>query len=263
MRIHFCSIVLNGMPWIALHYQQMVRLPFAWEWHVSDGVCHPAHCTHCQTLPPSQSTDGTLEYLRMLASHDRRVRVYAKPAWKGKIESYNASLPVKEQVLLWQIDSDELFDTRQICIVRNLFLAEQAKPVDQRRNAARFFCDYYFGPDIRIISRGGFGNNSYEWNRVWLIEPGMKFSQHEPPRITGLTERFIEREETEAVGCTFVHMAYATRQQLELKQNYYDHKYANAVADWERLQANTEWPVALHKFIPWVEPGVMADRIPL
>lgn len=263
MRLHFTTIVLNGMPWITLHYQQMVRLPFDWEWHISDGVCHPGHCTHCQILPPGQSTDGTLEYLRMLSRHDSRVKVWAKPVWKGKIEAYNASLPVREQVLLWQIDADELYTAQQFATVRNMFIAEQEKPLDQRRNACRFFCDYFFGPDIRIITRGGFGNCSYEWNRVWLIEPGMKFSQHEPPRITGLTERWIEREETEAVGCVFVHMAYATRSQLELKAAYYDHKYRDAVANWEALQRNTVWPTELHQFCKWVEPGVMVDKIPL
>ena len=58
----------------------------------------------------------------------------------------------------------------------------------------------------------------------------------------------------------FDHYAYAFREQVEMKEQYYG--YRGAVKQWERLQANQEWPVKeLRDFLPWVDRGVTADKV--
>lgn len=264
MKVVFVTIVLDGLPWIASHYPMMRSLTVPWEWHVVEGVADNKNCTSwCHSLTPRLSNDGTTQYLDSL-QFDRRVRLYRKQLWNGKIEMVNAPLAqISEECLLWQIDSDEMWRADQIERMRRLFLA------CPERTSAHFYCRYFVGPDIIIKGRGVFGNYDYDWERVWRFSPGMKFQSHEPPKIIRPINRPFTQQETADEGLVFDHFAYATQSAVAFKEKYYgtaNHgngiHYRNAVQGWSRLQNNNDWPVKnLASFLPWVGKGVEAVRI--
>ena len=49
--VHFFTVVLNGMPYLRHHVEQMRRLDFDWHWHVVEGATHR----------DGRSVDGTSE----------------------------------------------------------------------------------------------------------------------------------------------------------------------------------------------------------
>lgn len=259
MTVHFLSIVLDGMPWITMHYPMMRTLPFDWVWHVVEGVAEPVECTSwCKRIPPRLSEDGTTQYLDSI-DFDDRVRIYRRKSWRGKIQMVNEPLAhITEKCLLWQIDSDEVWTAQQIDRMRRMFLS------DPSRTSAQFYCRYFVGPNLVTTDFGLYGNRDYDWIRVWRFKPGMKFLSHEPPRLTGDTGPRFSQMETAASGLIFDHFAYALEPTVAFKQRYYAGKhnhYDNAVANWQKLQANKVFPAKLRKFFRWVDDDQRVVRI--
>lgn len=266
MKIHFITIVLNGMPFISMHYPIFRQLPFDWQWIVVEGVAAPENCTSwCGQLQPGLSTDGTRECLDSIAKFDRRVVLLRSAYWHGKVSMFNAACElVQEPGLLWQVDSDEVWKVAQISKMRDMFQG------DPKRNSARFFCRYFVGPDIAISGRNCGNNTEYEWNRVWKVKPGVRFKTHEPPKLEAFEEKPFTHQETEAAGLVFDHYAYATEAQVAFKEKYYGsennkcgNQYSEAVERWRRLQSNTKWPTTIGRdFMPWVNVnGVVVDKV--
>lgn len=269
MKLVFFTLVLDGMPWITEFYPQLRQLDFDWQWVVVEGVAAPEKCTSwCGQQAPRLSEDGTTGYLDSIASYDKRIVLYRKELWHGKVEMCNRAIhQTSEPCLLVQADSDELWTAAQLTTMREMFLKQPAK------NAAYFRCHYMLGPRIEIMSRGGYGNNeSYEWLRAWRWEPGMRFKTHEPPVMETLEGKAVplnafSHDETKKAGLVFRHESWSTLEQVKRKAAYYgtsankEHgkDYKNAVEGWLRLQENTTWPVDLKDFLPWVGDGVEAN----
>lgn len=253
--IHFFTIVLDGMPYITNHLPMMNRLKVPWKWHIVEGVAKNVKDTSwCQSILPRLSSDGTTQYLDSISSHPN-VKIYQRQLWEGgKVEMVNTALSgMKTPGLLWQLDSDELWQPWQIEQTNSLF---QMFP---QKNCARFACRYFLGQNIIITSRGTYGNKPNEWLRVWRFEPGMRFDRHEPPVILGMKEETFTQQETEAMGLVFDHPAYATEKQVAFKESYYGYK--GAVEQWKKLQANTKWPVLVSNYLTWVKDGATADLL--
>ena len=121
--IHFFTIVLNGEPFIRYHEKIFSQLTLPWQWHIVEGVAALTHDTAWSLSTGGRvstayhdrgrSNDGTAEYLDDLARRmPEHVSIYRKQIdeyWDGKREMCNAPLAnIKEECLLWQIDSDEL-----------------------------------------------------------------------------------------------------------------------------------------------------------
>lgn len=274
--IHFFTIVLNGRPFIERHVEQFRRIGGPWHWHVVEGVSDLVHDTAWSVarggrVPhdlhrAGRSIDGTSEYLdRLAAEFPDNVTVYRKPPgrfWDGKIEMVNAPLAnIHEPCLLWQVDADEMWTAEQAESVRRMF-AERPDAT-----AAFYLCHYFVGPDKVITSTNTYGNHTdYEWIRTWRFTPGCRWQAHEPPRLMKPTEdgwrdlaaiRPIMHDETVARGLVFQHFAYATETQLRFKESYYG--YADAVAQWRRLQEAEAFPVLLRDYFGWVRDGATVD----
>lgn len=253
MKIVFLTIVLDGMPWIATHLPVFNRLRCDWEWHIVEGVAKNVGCTSwCKPIKPRLSNDGTTEFLNAIRSHPR-VRIYQKESWNGKLEMVNTPLQdIKEECLLWEVDSDELWRSDQIETVRHLFEANQDV------GAALFWCRYFVGPNLVISNRNVYGNHNGEWRRCWRFTPGKLFTKHEPPEfpITGTT---LSQDEMEGLGIVFDHYAWALPKHVQLKEEYYG--YSNAFTCWRRLQDNTNWPCSLKDFLPWVKDEAIVNRL--
>ena len=266
-------MVLDGMPFLRWHIEQLQKLAVPWQWHVVEGLADLKHDTGWSVptggqLPRRErgfvlSRDGTTEYLNTIQRRfSDRVKIYRKPKgqlWQGKVEMVRAPLAaIREECLLWEIDADECWTTTQIEAVADLF---QKEP---KRTAAFFWCNFYVGPKAVISSRHGYAQNpGVEWLRVWRYRPGDNWASHEPPRLMrprlgrGAVDvaqiNPFRHVETEAVGAVFDHYAYATRGQAEFKEGYYG--YRGAVGGWKRLQLDIrkEKPLRLSDYFPWVK----------
>jgi FkbM family methyltransferase len=268
--VHFFTIVLNGQPFINHHIEQLRQLPFAWHWHIIEGVAELNHDTAWSKatgglVPPDLhrnglSIDGTTEYLNSLQEQfPKNITIYRPPAgkfWDGKREMVNAPLAnISKESLLWQIDADELWTASQIIRTRALFLAQPQK------TAAFFYCHYFVGSQLVITSRDTYGNHtSYEWLRVWRYQPGDRWIAHEPPRLSrGETDvaslNPFRHAETESMGLVFQHYAYATEAQLQFKESYYG--YAGALAQWCQLQQADTFPQRLASHFSWVKDDAL------
>jgi glycosyltransferase involved in cell wall biosynthesis len=266
-------MVLNGIPFLRWHIDQLQKIQSPWQWHVVEGLADLKHDTAWSLrtggrLPrgkgrSSLSRDGTTEYLDTLQrKFPGQVKIYRKPHgqfWDGKVEMARAPLPfIQEGCLLWQLDSDECWTARQIKAVENLFRHQP------HRTAAFFWCNFFAGPDAVVSSRHGYSQNpKFEWLRVWRYKPSDYWATHEPPRLMRLRLRRppvdvaylhpFTHKETEVVGAVFDHYAYATREQVQFKESYYG--YRGAVRGWERLQLDVRKgkPLRLSDYFPWVK----------
>lgn len=251
------TIALDGMPWLACHYAAFERLEVPWRWIIVEGVADAVACTSwCAKLPGRLSTDGTTEYVRHLCAQDSRITHISQPLWPGKVAMCNAALDlIREPCVLMQIDADELWKTEQLAKIEYLLALKW-----RSFSHAFFFCNYYVGPDRAIrFQKDGYGNHTaYEWKRAWNFVPGMQFKSHEPPVLDGETMG-VDHEFTDTLIGRFRHMAYATRKQMQFRENYYAghsnpnaHLWRDCVYGWDRLQ-RAELPAKLKDFFPWVD----------
>jgi len=253
--IHFITIVLDGMPYIKWHHEVFNTLPFKWQWLITEGAAMNNHCTSWAKRQPGRlSRDGTSAYLLGLAAKNKSVSVFQRPLWNGKIEMVNAhSKKLITPGIVMEIDADEIWSADQLRIINSTF---NAYP---NLMGMRFYCRYFVGPDIITVGENCYGNNPGEWMRAWRTDGMMRFSRHEPPVFNGNRGWIMPREETRLLGLVFDHFAYASESQVAYKEQFYGYK--GAVEQWRRLQANTEWPVRLKDFLPWVDDRVQAIRI--
>jgi ADP-heptose:LPS heptosyltransferase len=275
--VHFFTLVLNGRPFIQQHIETFRRLPFAWHWHIVEGVAQQNHDSSWMKQFGGRVTesihrnglshDGTTEYLDELARQfPESITIYRKGDgrfWDGKVEMANAPLPhIKTDCLLWEIDVDELWTADQIRRARELFLANPAA------TAAFYHCHFFVGGNLVISTRDTYGNHpAYEWLRTWRYTPGCHWASHSPPRLCQrnddrklvdlATVRPLRHALTEAAGLVFQHYAYVTEEQLRFKEVYYG--YRDACKQWERLQRNSKFPAKLVDFCAWVKDGAMVD----
>ena len=275
--VHFFTIVLNGQPFIRHHIEVFKQLPFKWHWHIMEGVAELKHDTAWsvklggrvseQLHRNGLSNDGTAEYLDELArEYPQNVTVYRKPQnvfWDGKLEMVNAPLVnINEECLLWQVDNDELWTAEQICTVRKMFIKEPDR-------TAAYFLNYFFvGENLVTTTINTYGNNTnYEWLRTWRFMPGYKWATHEPPRLCSKNQngqwvdiaaiKPFKHDETSSKKLIFQHYAYATEKQLAFKEIYYGYK--GAVAQWQRLQQQENFPVFLREYFDWVKDGAQVN----
>lgn len=277
--VHFFTIVLNGMPFLRYHFDMMRALPFAWHWHIVEGVADLKHDTAWSVAAGGmvseefhlvgRSRDGTTGYLDQLAAqYPDQVSIYRKPPgthWEGKLEMVNAPLAkIHRECLLWEIDADELWTAEKIAAARQLFLR------DHTLTAAYYWCHFFVGPEIAVSTRNCYSQNpAGEWLRTWRYDPSCRWAAHEPPLLAVLQPnggranqgaiKPLRHAETEAAGLVFHHYAYALEAQVRFKEIYYG--YEQAVEGWRRLQAHTAFPCALKDYFPWVHDETQVDRI--
>lgn len=254
MKLHVLTLCLNGMPWIATQWTNLVKCGIDWTWHIVEGAAANTHCTSwCKRIPPQYSCDGTDEFLKHVKKSPR-VKLYRKPMWDGKLEMVNAPLPeIQEPCVLLQMDSDEIWTGEQLSKIATLLSGKETH--------AYFWCRYFFGVDIAMTSRNCYGNNpNQDWKRAWKFTPGDTFISHEPPKLSSENDDAWKHESTNGLGLVFDHYGYATEKQVAFKEDYYG--YGGAVVAWRKLQDNDRWPVKLAEFLPWVkDPNCEANRI--
>ena len=252
--LNILTIVLNGMPFIKHHHAELAKLS-DWRWTIVEGASSNSRDTAwCARQNPQLTADGTTEYVRQLAKDDKRVQYVCSPLWNGKVVMVNTGLATfTHPGVLLQMDVDEHWTAEQLDALCETF---RTRPT---YNVAQFKCRYFIGPDILTTSDYGYGNRPSEWVRAWRWKPGLRFATHEPPVLSGATKEKLSRTATEQLGLVFDHCAWVLESQVAYKERFY--QYPEATNKWKRLQANTEWPVQLNKFLPWVGPEATARRL--
>lgn len=277
IEIHFFTIVINGQPFIEKHVDVFQSLPLKWHWHIVEGIAELKHDTAWSIqnggkIPASlhregKSNDGTSEYIDKLKKmFPNQISVYRKPDgqfWDGKLEMVNAPLrSIKKECLLWQIDVDEFWTREQIMNAYQMF---QENP---KKFAAFYWCHYFVGPQLLILTRYGYANNpNFEWQRTWRFKPHFFWAAHEPPTLVErdyggklkpvMNRGVFDHAETEERGLVFQHFAYVTPSQLVFKESYYGYK--GALSSWEKLQEHNHFPIKLSNYFDWVSDDTLVD----
>lgn len=256
MNLRIFTISLDSMPFICNHLPVFNRLSVPWLWVAAEGAAMNTESTSwCRPQQPRLSRDGTTAYLDSIKSHPR-VKILRQKSWPSKDAMVRACIEgIKEDTILLEADSDELWESWQLEKIVKLF---ETMP---KINAMHFYCRYYLGPNIIATSTDGYGNRKgSEWARAWRLRPYSKVISHEPARFSHCEFPILSRDETKAYKLVFEHYSWYTEQQVSYKANFYG--YPSAVAQWKRLQANKVWPVAdLSRFLSWVGPNASADLL--
>jgi hypothetical protein len=258
MNIAF-TLVLNGMPFIR---QQMEIIPQVFDhWYIVEGVALPVKDTSWCRPAASEfydadylSIDGTRQFLDEINSDKITVIRNGGKPWEGKVDMCNSFMHLlPANTTLMQIDVDEIWNPQILTKLFN-FSADVAQDFQMC-----FRCNYFVGPDIKIISQNTYGDMPYEWYRLWrIVEPGARWQAHEPPTLNRAFST-LDKSFTSSQGWLFDHYAYVNENQVRFKENYYG--YAGAVASWNRLQTHQEFPCALRNHLPWVQDNAIIDRI--
>jgi ADP-heptose:LPS heptosyltransferase len=273
--LHFFTIVLNGMPLIERHIDELRKLPVAWHWHIVEGIAELVHDTKWSKSLGGRadaslhrnglSVDGTTEYLdRLAGAEPDRITVYRPPRgqhWHGKLAMVRAPLAnIRDECLLWEIDVDEFWTAAQI-------LRQQQRFADDPARTAAFFLCHYFIKNLVITTANTYGNHiDFEWLRVWHFQPGDFWASHEPPRLCrrpGDSDLAIDvaainpfaHGETLDDDLVFRHFAYVIPEQLRFKEIYYGYK--DAVRQWEALPQSG--PIRLRDHLGWITDDAVAD----
>jgi hypothetical protein len=277
--IHFFTLVLNGEPFIRYHLERFQALKCPWHWHIIEGLAELKHDTawslrYGAFIPPDvaregRSVDGTAEYLDQIARENPgQITLYRTPngrMWDGKLEMVNAPLAnLPAECLLWEVDSDELWTTPQLELLREMFRQHPD------RTAAVFYCWYFVAPDLAINRRRRYPE--FGWRRAWRYRQGMRWMAHEPPVLgqpVAGTDRYADvtaqrpftPPELEQAGLVFQHFAYVVEAQLQFKETYYGYK--GITAEWRRMRAQKNFPVRLKQYFnwPWVDAGALVDPV--
>lgn len=275
LSVHFFTIVLNGMPFIERHIDELRKLPIAWHWHIVEGIADLVHDTKWSKSLGGRadaslhrdglSIDGTTDYLdRLAAAEPNRVTIYRPPPgqhWHGKLAMVSAPLArIRGECLLWEIDVDEFWSAAQIERMRQRFIAAPA------RTAAFFLC-HYFIKQLVVTTANTYGNHiDFEWLRVWRFKPGDFWASHEPPRLCRRPDHSDIAIDVAAINpfahgetldddLVFRHLAYVIPEQLRFKEIYYGYK--DAVGQWENLPASG--PFRLRDHLSWIADDAIAD----
>lgn len=258
MKLNIFTIVLDGSPWLGAQFAELTRLgdKLDWHWSIVEGASKPVKDTQWMNDQPGKvSHDGTHQLLKALALHPR-ISVQSKPEWGGKTEMINAALTAfKEDGILLQMDSDELWNVNQLTSITDMFVG------DSSINTVMVKMRYMVGPNVVTTSTNGYGNKKGEWVRAWRYKVGIWMECHEPPVFDGNKGKVISVEESEAIIGPILHMAWVSPTQVSQKQRIYGRTYEKACEGWWALQNNKDWPVNdLRKFLPWVGPNSSADQ---
>lgn len=243
MNLLCVTLALDSAPWLACVFVELNRLKIPWEWIVVEGRCDNQADQRWMTKSPARlSVDGTHEFLRDLAYHPR-IKHLHRPLWPSKTTMLNAALAeFREDGILMQIDSDELWRAEQL--EKIVWLYEN----DPSIGAMQFKAEYFVGPNL--ITENGYGNRGTEWLRSWRWKRGTPFQTHEPPKIT-FEGRLLDRDSTERFGLVFRHYSWTTRRQCHDKSLMYGKDYQEAVSGWEKLQKESSGN--LQEFFPWAQ----------
>ena len=257
------TITLNGKNFLE---KQHKIIPEVFDkWYIIEGPVKSVNCTSwCKDIPQeymndiNMSSDGTYEYLNSIASD--KIEIIRPPIvdgkhryWNGKVEMCNSFMDKVENSVLMQVDNDEFWSKQ---VLNQMF--EWCETVKDTASL-QFRCNFFVGENLILTGTNNYGDMPYEWNRLWVIKEKTTWKSHEPPVLTSKTNLNYNKDFTFQRDWGFRHYAYLTEEQVRFKEVYYGYK--GAVDAWKKLQNETEFPVYLRDYFPWVKDNAQVVKI--
>lgn len=189
------------------------------------------------------SVDGTIECLLSLPDPQKKIEIVrSNRFWDGKTQMANEAAKRSTGDYLWEISSDEFYNTQDIVRIKQLL-------EEERPDAVHFYANHFVGSFHHIINKETehlWGNNE-PWARVWRNEPGSKWISHEPSEFQlarGLIcnqGKVVSRDQTLAMGIKLFHYSYVVKSQAHFKAKFYVRP--EYIQIWEDflLDKNTPW----------------------
>jgi hypothetical protein len=201
-------------------------------WIIVEGVAKPNGSTNwCKELPSifhdnNLSNDGTSQFLDAHRHPNVRILRPLDGAWDSKDQQVNAAISeiklITNECFLWQIDVDEQWELVDLVNAEKDLVSYGGK-------TGCFLCNYYVGPNQRVIGEWGEGRIE-PYRRLWVWK-GEKFLKHEPPTLDGKNgPGFL-------LSQRFKHYAYYFEEDVIFKQFYYQ-GYENLIERWKKVQEN-------------------------
>lgn len=186
------------------------------------------------------STDRTNEILHGFPDPDHKIQI-VHGQWAEKDEQANAYMPLlaPEIDYLWNLDSDELFFTKDLA--RIVEILDTVKPATMGFRSFSFF--------------GGFDHTltgfelEFEFYRVLQVFPGCRWKTHRPPTIDWGNHlpggyHFSCKQGWEMFGLQMYHYSYVFPKQVQRKTLYYE----------KAVTKGGNIPDHFHKiWLPWVK----------
>jgi len=231
------TIIYNGLH----HLKHKGYVDFMLEnfdyWAVVEGHSRNGGSTwFCKNIKtPTNSTDGTVEYMKELAAKNPKVLFYSKPNYfPSKDAQVNQAVVMLKKKLnfafLWQIDCDEHWKIEDIEKAEDIL-------IKSGKRQATFQFNHFVGEGL--VAKGRWGDEPMPRLFLWR---GQKFIRHEPPAMHPLSKQmFIE-------GVKFDHYSYYFAQDVKFKEQYYGES-EGLYSRWEKLP-DLEYPQPITVLYP-------------
>ncbi len=234
-------IVLNGEPFV--RYNLRALYPFAHQIIVVEGACPAAAGV---ATPDGHSRDGTLAVLRDFQSREdleRKLLIvtaedegHPDGFWPGeKLQQSQAYARRATGDYLWQVDSDEFYQPRDMAAVLRR-LGE-----DQAITAVSFPAIYFWGGFDYTVDGWYVRSHVHIYHRLFQWGPGYRYVNHRPPTVWDekgqdlRTLRPLTGEEMEAAGVFLYHYCLLLPKQVAEKCEYYGR------AQWANRGRAVQW----------------------
>ena len=232
-RIAFTTL-LNGQPFLEKQLKSNIKDLFD-EWYFIEGAVDKTHDTTGNTVPKKYHTDdylsidGTSELLDSYAGEKIKVIRNNGKLWNGYVGMANSIADKYENCILMMIDVDEFWPYDKL-----KELLEFAET--NSYNTYFFMCYYFVGKDKYLFENNRYGNNDYEWNRLWKITDKKQFKQLQPPHLYDKHEIILaDKQLTVNKGWIFTHYSYTLEEQVKFKCDFFNK--GNLLYDqWKKLQ---------------------------
>lgn len=227
-QISFCTLVLNGMPFLPYHYRMLY--PHAHQLIYVEGSC-PNATNNAQE--DGHSRDGTLELLRELKRNsdpeNKLVIITAESVgypdgkWPGdKDEMSEAFVPYITGNWLWCMGIDEFYHAHDIKKIKDEVLANGEIDIVNIKM-------FQFWGGLDYISNGfrfhQLGDDT--WARIFKWKDGYRHTTHRPITVVDqngvnlIDKNVLKGVELEKKGIFFYHYSYVLPLQVREKCLYY------------------------------------------
>ena len=230
------TTLLNGKFFLEKQLKSNTR-EFFDEWYFIEGAVNKTNDTAGNTVPSKYytdkylSVDGVTDILDQAAATDKRIKIVrnnGKP-WDGYVSMVNSIMEKCEDCLLMMIDVDEFWSDVQLSTL--LTFAEK-----NPYNTYLFMCYYFVGKDRYLFEDNKYGNNHYEWNRLWKITGKKLFKRLQPPYLYEPSEIILaDKALTANLNLVFTHYSYAIEEQVKFKCDFFN-KGDLLLEQWKKLQ---------------------------
>lgn len=238
--IDFAMIVFNGN--YVLRQNLETIYPFANKIIITEGPVK-----HYQRLGFNNSTDGTIETIRLFPDPDHKI-VFISGQWSEKDEMVNVQNQHYTGNWVWHVDCDEIYRPEDM-----VKIIDYLESHPDCYSMGFKLCSFFGGFDRHI---SGF-EETWDTIRIQKIIPGQsKWLTHRPPTMiwppTGKTCKemgHVNFQTTSSWGIKLYHYSFVFPKQVRAKADYYKSMNSAGIIDLWNL------------YVPWMRSPTEAQKL--